>query len=384
MSFGKPNKIYRNISVEELADKTNAGVNIKGDLFMKDIFDKNLSVEKAVFDDNMKFYRVPSAPFKLYGNCVSADNIFARMPEKIAENISDGVADRAARSAGVRLRFKTNSKRLGLKVNFKKALQFPAQSAVSTKGFDVYTNGEYLVSVIPQNNSDLSYEQLVELGSNSEKDIVMYFPYNAVIDVMQIGLDKNAVIKESEDYPISLPIVFYGSSITQGFCVSRPGNVFSAMVSRKLNADYINLGFSGVCRGELPMAEYLASLKKSVLVCGYDHNEQCAADLEKRHLSFYKKFREMDKETPILFVSSPNSICKGEIMYERMKIVEKTYKYALENGDNNVYFIDGQTLYPDEIRFDCSADAIHPNDLGSYMIAEKICKQLRKILFQMI
>ena len=65
-----------------------------------------------------------------------------------------------------------------------------------------------------------------------------------------------------------------------------------------------------------------------------------------------------------------------------MKVVEDTYNYALKNGDKNVYFINGHTLYPNEIRFDCSADAIHPNDLGAYMIAEKMYESLKKILYK--
>ena len=346
----------------------------------KDIYDKNLEIDSADLDDSIVFYDVTERPFKLYGNCIEAENIYARMPEKIAKKISDGVADRGGRSAGVRLRFKTDSTRLALKVSLKKYIQFPAQSAIGTRGFDVYADGKYCASVIPENGTSNYYEQLTNIGDNREKDIVIYFPYNSEIDNLSVGLDKHSLLGEGDSYAVKEPIVFYGSSITHGFCVLRPGNVFSAMVSRKLNADYINMGFSGVCRGEPLMAEYLASIKKSVLVCGYDHNEQSAESLEERHLPFYKKYREYDADTPILFVSSPNVICKGISMYDRMKVVEKTYKYALENGDDKVYFLNGHTLYPDDIRFDCSADGIHPNDLGSYMISEKICEKLKTIL----
>lgn len=345
---------------------------------MKDKFDKNLSIENTTFDDTVQLYDITKKPFRLYGNCEKAENIFSRMPENIAKTVSAGVLDRAKRCAGVRLRFKTNSRRLGIRVKFSKALQFPAQSAISTKGFDVYINGKYSFSIFSQDSASLSYEQITDMGNNADKDIIVYFPYNAVIEELVLALNKGAIVKEGDNYDIKKPIVFYGSSITHGFCVSRPGNTFTAMLSRSLNADYINLGFAGVCRGEETMAQYLASLEKSVLVCGYDHNEQSLSDLKERHLPFYKKFREIDKHSPILFVSSPNCIYNGESMHERMKIVEETYKYALANDDENVYFINGQTLYPDEIKFDCTADNIHPNDLGAYMIAEKIYESLKK------
>ena len=333
-----------------------------------------------MFDDSLKLYDITKKPFVLYGNCTQADNIFSRMPENIAEAVSEGVLDRAKRCAGVRLRFKTNSTRLGIKVRFAKALQFPAQSAISTKGFDVYVDNRYCCSLFSQDSNDMSYEQLADLGNSLDKDIVIYFPYNAVIEELFIAVDKSARTSEGNSYDTIIPIVFYGSSITHGFCSSRPGNTFTAMLSRKLNADYINLGFSGVCRGEPLMAKYIASLRKSVFVCAYDHNESCLEDLKERHLAFYKKFREIDTVTPILFVSSPNSVYKGESMYDRMKVVENTYRYAIANGDNKVFFIDGQTIYPDDIRFDCTVDGIHPNDLGAYMITEKIERTLKKIL----
>ncbi len=348
---------------------------------MKDRFDSNLSVENTKFDNKIKIYDVTKHPFKLYGNCKEAENIFARMPESFAQTVSEGVFDRAKRSAGVRLRFKTNSKRLGIKMKLSKALQFPTQTLISAKGFDIYIDNKYFCSVFAEGADTFNYEHIVDLGNSDKKDIIIYFPYNAVIDEFCIALDEDAIASEGEKYNIDVPVVFYGSSITHGFCVSRPGSTFTAMISRKLNSDYINLGFSGVCKGETAMAKYIATLKKSVFVCGFDHNAASMEELQKLHLPFYKKFREYDSKTPILFLSSPNSLYKGKGMYERMKIVEKTYKYAINSGDRNVYFLEGQTLYPEDIRDDCTVDAIHPNDLGAYMIAKKIYDELKKIIY---
>ncbi|MBO7187687.1 MAG: hypothetical protein J6V68_04760, partial [Clostridia bacterium] len=191
-----------------------------------------------------------------------------------------------------------------------------------------------------------------------------------------------AHVSEGNKYHFNTPIVFYGSSITHGCSSSRTGNTYTAILSRALDSDYINLGFGESCKGEAIMAEYIASLKKSVFVCGYDHNALTLEELKENHLPFYKRFRSIDKTTPILFVSSPNVILHGDTktMYERMKVIEDTYKFALDSGDKKVYFINGRTLYPDDIRYDCSADGIHPNDLGAYMIAKGLYKELTKIL----
>lgn len=52
--------------------------------------------------------------------------------------------------------------------------------------------------------------------------------------------------------------------------------------------------------------------------------------------------------------------------------VKNDCKPCGENGDKNVYFIDGYSLFPDVARHDCTVDGCHPNDLGMYFMAERI------------
>ena len=56
--------------------------------------------------------------------------------------------------------------------------------------------------------------------------------------------------------------------------------------------------------------------------------------------------------------------------------IRKTYENAIENGDKNVYFIDGKTFFGDDDVFACTVDKIHPNDLGCYRMAKVIEKTL--------
>ena len=348
---------------------------------MQDRIDKNLVIENTCFDEDMQVYDVTREPFKIYGNSKSAQNSFARMNEKAAEKVSVGVKNRGERSAGVRVRFKTDSKKLGIRATLLTSFHAPSLTAISALGFDIYIGDKFVKSIFPESpevKSKVSYEQVIDL-EDGMKDIIIYFPYNAVVKDFKLALESRATVLSAENYRDLAPIVFYGSSITHGFCVSRPGVTFTAKISRNLNIDYRNLGFSGAARGEGAMAEYLASLDKSVIVCEYDHNEPNAEELSKRHLPFYKKIRETDKDTPILFISRPDERDE-EDAHKRMKIVESTYNYALKNGDKNVYFIDGLTLFPDEIRYDCTVDTVHPNDLGAHMIAEELSKKLKEIL----
>ena len=89
---------------------------------------------------------------------------------------------------------------------------------------------------------------------------------------MQIGLKEGAAVQGGRAYRKGGPVLYYGSSITQGGCASRPDNCYPAYISQWTNTDYINLGFSGNGKAEPAMVEYLASLPCRAFVCDYDHN----------------------------------------------------------------------------------------------------------------
>jgi hypothetical protein len=67
-------------------------------------------------------------------------------------------------------------------------------------------------------------------------------------------------------------------------------------------------------------------------------------------------------------------------MAERREIIRTTYNNARANGDENVYFIDGSTLIPEDINNDAKVDGSHPTDLGFYFMAQGIGKVLKEIL----
>ncbi len=347
----------------------------------KDVIDKNLIFDSTVFDDKMEVWDISEDPACIYGGCAADNAPFQRMPEKVAEKISPGVADRAKRSAGIRLAFQTNSRRIGLMVKLKRFVRFAVQTDLSSRGFDIYVNNEYRKSIIPPDGSGDEYVQVVDLEDSEIKSVILYFPYNAVIEKVLLGVDKGSFRKQSDPYRTDIkPIIFYGSSITHGFCASRPGMTFSSVSSRILNTDFINLGFSGACLAERGMAEYISGLEKSVLVCGYDHNEHDVDVYRRNHLNFYREFRKFDSETPILFITRPSTSCGIAEVRLRNAVVRETCAYAEENGDKAVYFLNGQKLFGKEIAKDCTIDGIHPNDLGNYFMAREICKKIKIIL----
>ena len=139
-----------------------------------------------------------------------------------------------------------------------------------------------------------------------------------------------------------------------------------------LDFDYVNLGFSGNCRAEDEMADYINSLDFSVFVYDYDHNAPNPEFLEKTHEMFFKKIRAAHPTTPVIMISRPTADFDSDARTRR-DIIKKTYENARENRDENVYFVDGELFFKDFYDKNvCFTDTIHPTDLGFFKMAELI------------
>jgi lysophospholipase L1-like esterase len=65
---------------------------------------------------------------------------------------------------------------------------------------------------------------------------------------------------------------------------------------------------------------------------------------------------------------------------ERREVIRRSYEKAISNGDKNVYFIDGETLFSGECIDACTVDNCHPNDLGHMRMGKRIGDVIEKVL----
>ena len=319
----------------------------------------------------------------------AVEPIFKRMPDDIAKSVSERVAGLYTNTAGGRIRFKTDSRYLALRCMIPKITQRPLMSLLNSAGFDVYfmENGveTYWYSFYPpidlSDTHDECFEGMVWFENTAEREITVYMPlYNDVADVF-IGIAPGASLEAHRLYTHSAPILYYGSSITQGASVSRPGMAYQAQLSRRFDADFINLGFaSGAC-GEESIINYMATLDFDIFVSDYDYNAPNAAHLRNTHSKLYRAIRNTHPNTPYVMLSKPilNRMSNTQENRERRGIVENTYREALDSGDKNVWFIDGFTLFKGIQPGDICSDGVHPNDLGAYYMANAIGDVFDKI-----
>ena len=329
---------------------------------MRQNFDSNMLIQKGINRPGIKYHEINEPEFKVYG-VLMEDGAFVRMPKAVAETVSPGIAQDYVTNAGGRIRFVTDSPYVAVSAELSHIYQFSTMSIEATCGMDVYADGSFLGIVRPNiDNPDVHISELVNMRVPGEHIVEINLPLYTGVKNIVIGLDEKAVIKPAPAYKYETPIVFYGSSITNGACASRPGLAYTSRVARALDANYKNLGFGGLCKGEQPMADYIAGLDMSLFVLDYDYNAPTPEHLRATHENVYKTVREKHPDLPIVMITAPkHSMPDGFV--ERKNIIKQTYDNAKATGDKNVYIIFGDTFF-DGIGDDFSVDNVHPTDLG--------------------
>ncbi len=344
--------------------------------------DKNFAVPGNSGDTPLLFHDARADFFRLYGLLYDEERgRFLRMPQAVADTVNPGVAALNSAVAGGRLHLRTDSDNICLRADYGEVGRMPHMPLTGQAGFDLYVReGEswvYQKTFIPSNNVQNSMESLHTVRGAGMRDVMIDFPLYNGLRRLEIGLDPEAVCEPPIGYRFEKPVLYYGSSITQGGCASRPGNAYCAMLTRMLDCDHINLGFSGNARGELSMAEYIASLPLSVFVMDYDHNSS-PDELAERHEPFFRRVRERCPTLPILLVSAP-VFGSNPTWDRRAETIRKTYEKAKARGDRYVWFADGRR-FRDVIDCDGTVDGCHPSDLGFFAMARTIAPVLQAAL----
>lgn len=335
-------------------------------------FDPNFKVETKLQQAGILFHDPLRAPFVISG-VFKEDGHFRRMPAAYAEAVSPGVRGLSMHTAGGRVRFRTDSPYIAISTVFGDDVgKMPHFAFTGAIGYDLYVDNRYYDTFVPPIDiGRAGYESISYIrGERRMREIVVNMPLYTKVDELYIGLDETAAIEAPTPYINDKPVVYYGSSITQGGCASRPGMAYESILERRFNCDYVNLGFSGSAKGEDAMIEYLASLDMSVFVCDYDHNAPTAEHLRATHEKLFSAVRAAHPDIPIIIMTSPNRRHDGE-WPERRHIIVTTFHNAVAAGDNNVYFLDGFALCAlcgDE----GTVDTCHPTDYGFASMAAAV------------
>ena len=333
-------------------------------------------------------YSVTDSPVRVYGIPLFSENKrFERFPESLREKLlSDNdkgalTEQIATRTVGARAAFRTDSKKIRIEMKLKTLAHDVGMSRFSCSSAAVYTGkGESLAFcglAVPGFDDMLGDIEFTTDGKI--RDVMIFFPRNEIVEDIKIILDDGAEILPPTPYKYENPVIFFGSSITEGGHASLVTNAYTALLSQRLDTDYYNFGLSGSCRGQTDIAEFICTLSPSVLVLDYDHNAPSADFLNETHEKFFRFIREKMPDLPVIMMSTPNFYWIDEAE-KRRDVIKKTYENAVASGDENVYFIDGSTFFGEGECHFCTTDTTHPNDYGFHKMADKIEPVLREIL----
>ena len=348
--------------------------------------DTNFSAP-GIGDFKVVYTDVKKVPFAIEGLPWFKQNQSAwyRIPKKLTvKETNDGVIALSNHTAGVCVRFRSDSPVITIRAKLAYSSDMNHMPRAGSAGFDSYCtpDGEeqrYSKTVQP-GRDQIDIEAL--LGVNPCKGICDWqvnFPLYGGVESVEIGIVKGCRLEAPTPHRVKDPVLFYGSSITQGGCASRPGNAYTSMLCRALDAPQINLGFSGSARGEEVLANAIGKLKLSAFIFDYDHNAPSPEHLEKTHEKFFRIIRKLQPELPVVLLSMCDYRDTAECN-RRREIIRTTYRNAVERGDRNVYFIDGKILFGRKMRDACTVDGCHPNDLGFYRMHKHVLPLLKKIV----
>ena len=354
--------------------------------------DKNFSA--AAVDQNGFLYRdAKLEPFKLEGLAWYEQNNheYYRLPLTMTvEETNAGVIGLARHTTGVALRFRSDSPEIMIRASLVDSCDMNHMPRAGSAGFDTFFkrpgDNRFLYNKTVQPCAAQTEIEAIA-GINPEGKMcewIINFPLYGGVSKVEIGLKENTSLLPPLEHKIAKPILFYGSSITQGGCASRPGNMYPSMLCRAIDAEQINLGFSGSARGETAMAEAIAKLDLAAFVYDYDHNAPDYQHLQNTHENFFKIIRNANPDLPVIMVSKcdfayidPTAI---ETHKARRDVIRETYHNAVNAGDKNVFFIDGETLFAGDLADCCTVDGCHPNDLGFFRMYSTVLPVLKKAL----
>ena len=346
--------------------------------------DPSLVYDGSITEEDIAFYDIKKLPVDFYGLYEPlGEKPFKRMPIEAAELVSDKVAALNRHTSGGRIRFCTTSSYVAISVTSPKTSN-PIMTAVNVRGFDLYEDfpaskqSRFCGVFKPGATRPDGYDGIIKFEDSRLRYFTLNFPCYAQVHELLLGLQKDATIGGGMKYANARPVVYYGSSITQGASASRPGNMYQNMISRRFNFDYLNFGFSGSGKAEPAMVDYLAGLDMCCFVCDYDHNTPNAEYLNKTHFPMYEKIRAAHPDIPYIMISRPDFDANYEQSILRRDAIIDSFRRAYGTGDKLVYYIDGAGIFAGEYEGCCTVDKTHPNDLGFMLMSESITAVIKR------
>lgn len=354
--------------------------------------DRNF-VQKAVEQDASKIDWISATDSRLTvrGLAWFEENSrsFCRLPHRAEGIVRKDVWHLSQAPASARIAFRSNSVRLALRIENHGLANMPHFAVTGSDGAFVYEGSPYTLKpwnmIAPPVGQTRAEKEIAAGLPPGVREFTIYLPLYAPLKSIEIGLAQGASIERPTPPRLPKPVVFYGTSITQGGCASTAGGDFVSAVGRHLNLDVINLGFSGNGRGEPELARLISEIDAAAYVLDYCANTG-ADGLQQTLPEFVRILREQHPATPILLISKIHYYQEyamphgAQSEFERQRdIMLRFYAAARASGDQNLHYTDGWSLVQSAEDM-ALVDGVHPTSLGFALMARRLAPQLAYVL----
>ncbi len=246
----------------------------------------------------------------LYGKVNdSTETLYERLPESLKGQVRDELWTLGKNTAGLSVRFASNSPRIKVKWATLNNFAMNHMTDRGIKGVDLYCLGDqgwrFVGSAAPGKDGTAE-RTLVENMIPGWREYMLNLPLYDGVTNLEIGVDSLSLLSNPtmESPRRERPIIYYGTSITQGGCASRPGMAHTNIMARMLDREVINLGFSGNGRLDLEIARLMAQREASAFII--DCMPNCdTAMVRERFIPFFRILRQAHPQTPIIVIENP-------------------------------------------------------------------------------
>ena len=335
--------------------------------------------------NNIKYYGEES--FLLEGTFIHdslKENRYDRLPASYKEIVREPVWDLSKHSSGLSIRFLSNSSVITAKWEVLNNFSMDHMPDTGIKGVDLYFKNndewQYINTGVPVGFNN-EYK-LVENMENELREYKLFLPLYDGIKNIEIGVDSISYIKRPKINE-KKPIVFYGTSITQGACASRPGMAHTNIISRQLDRDVINFGFSGNGRMEESIANLISDSNPIFYVIECMPNMYPPDLVSNNTIPLIDTIRAKDSDTPIilvdLFTSPITALDKNAIRgtSEMNNALKSQYDKMINSGYNNIIYLETQSALGND--FEGTVDAVHFTDLGFIRYSDFLVKKFDEL-----
>ena len=320
---------------------------------------------------------------------------YDRLPISYKEKVREPVWELSKASAGITVRFHSNSTSINLKWTVLNDLDMPHMASTGIKGIDLYTkyNNKWryvttagaLVGLKTYQNKSIPADsineyELIKNMSPDFREYKLFLPLYDGVTKLEVGIDSTASIEKASPSAVK-PIVFYGTSITQGGCASRPGMAHTNIISRKLDMDCINYGFSGNGRMETPIVELISEIDAHFYVI------ECMQNMDSEQVServrpLVDMIRTKHPHTPIVLVENMmytmaflDQTIKTRLIQENAALKNEYDKIIKSDIPNIFYIKDNKDFLLDN---EGTVDGVHLTDLGFLRYADYLIENFKK------